>query len=80
MNKPKRPIAPRVLGIDTRVSHLRRVVEKGRYKDFDIPEDIAMDILCDYAEYGHKVLKYFREYDKWVAQQGNVQELKMKDS
>ena len=74
MNKPRRPISPRVFGIDTRIHYLRRVIQEGRYKDFDIPADVAMDILCQYAEYGQRALKYFREYDKWVAQQGNVKQ------
>lgn len=69
--KPKRPVPPVVLGINTKTNYLRKVVQRESNKDH-LPEDVALDILCEYADYGQKCEAYFRKFDNWAAQNGKT--------
>lgn len=59
----KKPTPPVVLGINDKPARLRKIVKEGRYKDFEIPEDIALDLLEEWAKYGQAAKKYIQSLE-----------------
>lgn len=67
----KKPTPPRVLGLSQKTKRLRKIIEESRHKDFEMPADIAMDILQDWADYGQKAAKYIAAQDAKKAKTTN---------
>lgn len=75
MIKPKRPTPPTVLP-NYSVSTLRKIIEEGRYEEFNITPANALDNIQAWAQYGRNMSIYAQKLDLYFARLGKSTRLK----